>query len=51
MSKRSPPWFWDTALLEWTMWVLLTAVVATYAGRAVVATALLSGQTQWVFGL
>jgi hypothetical protein len=36
MSKRSPPWFWDTALLEWTVWVLLTAVVATYAGGAFV---------------
>ena len=53
MSKRSPPWFWDTALLEWIVWVLLAAVVATYAGRALgaMATALLLGQTQWVFGL
>jgi hypothetical protein len=49
MSKRSPPWFWDTALLEWTMWVLLTAVVATCAGQAVAA--LLAGRTQWIFGL
>jgi hypothetical protein len=49
MSKLSPPWFWDTALLEWTVWVLLTAVVAAYAGRAVctMATALLPGQIQW----
>jgi hypothetical protein len=53
MSKRSPSWFWDTALLEWIVWVLLAAVVATYAGRALgaMATALLLGQTQWVFGL
>jgi hypothetical protein len=29
--------------------VLLTAVIATYAGRAVAA--LLAGQTQWIFGL
>jgi hypothetical protein len=53
MSKRSLPWFWDTALLEWIVWVLVAAVVSTYAGRAVgtMATALLSSQTYWTFGL
>jgi hypothetical protein len=40
MSKRSPPSFWDTALLEWTVWVLLTAVVAAYASQAL---------THWVW--
>jgi hypothetical protein len=34
MSERRPPWFWNTALLERLTWLLLAAVFAAYAGRA-----------------
>jgi hypothetical protein len=53
MSKRSPPWFWNTDVLKQLAWVLLALVIAAYAGRTLgtMAMALLSGQTQWIFGL
>ena len=34
MSKRRPPWFWNTALLARLAWLLLAVVFAVYASRA-----------------
>jgi hypothetical protein len=34
MSKRSPPWFWNTDVLKQLAWVLLTLVIAASAGQA-----------------
>ena len=34
MSKRRPPWFWNTAVLAQLAWLLLAVVFAVYASRA-----------------
>jgi hypothetical protein len=53
MSKRGPPWFWNTDVLKRLAWALLALVIAAYAGRALgtMAIALLPSQAQWIFGL
>ncbi len=38
MSKRRPPWFWNTALLTRLAWLLLAVVFAAYASRALALT-------------
>jgi hypothetical protein len=34
MSKRNPPWFWNTTVLARLAWLLLAMVFAAYASRA-----------------
>jgi hypothetical protein len=33
MSKRLPPWFWNSAVLGRLGWMLLAIVFVAYAGR------------------
>ncbi len=33
MSKRRPPWFWNTTMLARLAWLLLAVVFAAYASR------------------
>ena len=34
MSKRNPPWFWNTDVLKRLAWLLLALVSAAYASQA-----------------
>ena len=34
MSKRPPPWFWNSAVLSRLAWLLLAVVFAAYASHA-----------------
>jgi hypothetical protein len=34
MSKRGPPWFWNTDVLKRLLWLLLALVSAAYASQA-----------------